>query len=134
MARKKRKPGRPKKKLDEREIARLAKVGASYRLIAQIVGCDESTLRDRFPALVRGKSAEGRVELLEAQHKLAVGGDGRMLVWLGRNRLKQTDQPPEGPAAPPVPGGDELPDLTGVYTVSLQKKAPTVARADDDGA
>ena len=108
------KTGRPLKNLPEKRIARLAKIGASANLIAHIVGCDESTIRERFPDLVRGKDAEGKAELLAAQHKLAVSGDGRMLVHLGRHRLDQRDAPPD----------DALPDLpaSGEYIVSLRRK------------
>lgn len=83
---------RQKLDFDEKTIAKLALDGASNRDIAALLGCDESTIRDRFPALLHKKRAERRMEIRKAQFKSMKDGNSTMLVWLGKQELNQTDK------------------------------------------
>lgn len=80
------------KDIDESKVAELAFTGCHTRTIARIMSVDESTLRDRFPALIAQKRAERRVWLLELQNALANKGDRTMLVWLGKQVLEQKEK------------------------------------------
>lgn len=83
--------GRPKKDIDEDKVAGLAFDGASNREIGDILGCDDKTVASRFSALLRKKRAERRLGLRRAQTLAALGGNGTMLVWLGKQELEQRD-------------------------------------------
>lgn len=109
------KVGRPLKDLPEKDIATWARMGASMRLIAQLAGCNEKTIRSRFSAVASQNDAAGKVELLTAQHYKALDGDVKMLQWLGANRLGQSSRPELG--------DEDLAD-TAVFTVSLRRRAP----------
>ena len=85
--------GRPPLALDEQVIARLAQAGCSVTDIAHVVGCHRDTLyTPRFAELLSENDARGKVTLKVKQHTLALAGDKTMLVWLGKNRLGQTDK------------------------------------------
>jgi DNA-binding CsgD family transcriptional regulator len=83
--------GRPKKDIDEMQVAELAFDGASDREIGDILGCDHKTVANRFSPILRKKRAERRLELRRAQTRAALDGNGTMLVWLGKQELEQRD-------------------------------------------
>lgn len=78
--------------LDEAKVAELALAGASNRDIAAIIGCDESTVRSRFPAILTKQRALRRQRIREAQDKAALAGNPAMLIWLGKQELGQVDK------------------------------------------
>jgi DNA-binding CsgD family transcriptional regulator len=91
---------RPKKKIDGAEVVRFASNGASNREIADFVGVDEGTIRNRFSAIIRKERAELRYRLRKAQIDLALSGNATMLIWLGKVMLEQREytepeRPPE---------------------------------------
>lgn len=83
---------RPLLDLDENVIANYAKLGASNREIADMMGCDESTIRNRFPALLDKSRSQRKIKLREMQWKLAEKGNLGMLIWLGKNELNQSEK------------------------------------------
>lgn len=93
--------------IDEVEVARLARDGASNREIAALVGCDEGTIRGRFSATVTKMRAERRIWLRARQNKLADEGNVTMLIWLGKNELEQTDRAAAQPPAEDPPATDD---------------------------
>jgi len=84
---------RKKLDIDPDQVAALAFEGASNREIAEIVGCDEITIRRRFVAILTKKRAERRVWLRSLQNQAAAERQPTMLVWLGKQVLGQTDRP-----------------------------------------
>lgn len=84
---------RPKKNIDAKEVERMANAGASNVVIADFFGVDESTIRERFPEIVKKARAERRLKLLELQWKCAQSGNVAMLIFLGKNELAQSDKP-----------------------------------------
>jgi hypothetical protein len=48
-----------------------------------------------FAAYSQEKKAKGDALIRKKQHDKALSGDNMMLVWLGKNRLKQRDTPQE---------------------------------------
>jgi len=83
---------RPKAKIDAVTVSRMALEGARNTDIADHFGVDESTIRDRFPEILRKKRAERRMNLRRMQYQKAMRGDGAMLIWLGKNELEQADR------------------------------------------
>ena len=103
MARRKRKNrdepkrpvGRPPAEFTPEQIARIEEMalnGCHTHTIAKLIGVDDKTLLAHFSELMTQKRAEGRAALRKAQYDGAIAGDHTMLVWLGKNRLEQTDK------------------------------------------
>jgi DNA-binding CsgD family transcriptional regulator len=84
--------GRPKLQLKEREIANYAKLGASNREIAGMMGCDEGTIRGRFSALLTKARSSRKISLRKLQWAAAKKGNPALLIFLGKNELEQTDK------------------------------------------
>ena len=86
----------------EDQVSEWAFNGATTRTIATLCGEDEHTIDRRFGALIAKKRAERRYRLAEAQTRLAIeDGDKTMLIWVGKNELAQSDQPPDDADAEP---------------------------------
>jgi hypothetical protein len=90
----KRKPGRPPANIDVAKLEECAKLGASLNMTARILGVDRNTLK-RFSQLFDKKKGEGQLELLKLQWATAQTGNPALLIWLGKNRLRQSDSPQE---------------------------------------
>lgn len=87
------KTGRPPKPINATLVAKLAGIGCTNVEIADIVGCDESTVRDRFPDLLLKARAKMKEKLRRTQYRVAVTeGNVTMMIWLGKQMLGQTDQ------------------------------------------
>jgi hypothetical protein len=86
------KVGRPEIPVDENVVRRLAQAGVPVTDISHIVGLSRTRLYERFGTLLDKSAAEGSVSLRIKQHALALNGNVTMLVWLGKNRLGQTDK------------------------------------------
>lgn len=105
---------RPRKEIDDDEVARMAFEGASNREIAAILGCDDKTIANRFSAILAKKRAERRVNLRRAQNAAAESGNAALLIWLGKQELEQADRVAPQPVAPvaprlTIPDADERP-------------------------
>ena len=83
---------RPKVQIDEERVAEMALKGARNTDIADFIGVDEATIRNRFSEILTKKRAERRYNLRRKQYDKAMLGDTTMLVWLGKNELDQTDK------------------------------------------
>ena len=97
MDKKPAKKGRPIKKIDVEQVRALARLGCTYDEIADVLGMARSTFGKKLKqkevreAYERGLS-EGDVSIRRAQYDAAVNGKTAMLIWLGKNRLNQTDR------------------------------------------
>jgi len=93
--------GRPRMKLDWDYIDSLLAAGCSGVQIAAHLGMHYETFymtcaKDHdmtFTDYSRMKKAKGESMLKKAQFDLAMQKDKTMLVWLGKQRLNQTDRP-----------------------------------------
>lgn len=93
MTEPKRKAGRPRLKLDERQIKELASIQCTHKEIAAVMGCDEDTIRNNYSALINASREGGKSSLRRAQWKKAVvDGNPAMLIWLGKHYLEQRDE------------------------------------------
>jgi hypothetical protein len=95
--------GRPKLNIDPQLIENYARHGATNAEIAAMVGCSEATVRVRFCALLAKGRGERRHKLRERQYELALAGNATMLIWLGKNELKQSDNGSGGGDDDPEP-------------------------------
>lgn len=88
------KGGRPRFKIDYRLVASLAGIQCTITEIASILECNAETLeRDaKFCALYKKKVDGGRMCLRRHQWKAVEAGNATMMIWLGKQYLKQTDR------------------------------------------
>jgi len=84
--------GRPiKVKLDLDAVEKMASYGSSVREIAAVLGVDEHIIRRRGKEAMEKGSMNLNVRLRKAQIDLALGGNAVMCIWLGKQRLNQSD-------------------------------------------
>lgn len=83
--------GRPKKEIDPKQVEQLAMINCSYKEIAAVVGCDESTLTRRFAQVIQIGREHGKSSLKKKQFEVAMKGNVTMLIWLGKIMLGQRD-------------------------------------------
>jgi hypothetical protein len=92
--------GRPKAIIDWENVGEMLRCGADVRSIASSLGISPDTLyvrskRDNkvdFSAFSQQKKAQGNDLLRRKQFEVAMTGNVSMLIWLGKNRLGQTDR------------------------------------------
>lgn len=84
--------------VDGSRVYALARAGATNGEIAGALGVRWKTLRYRFGAEIRRGRANLRIALRSKQLQSACeeNGDARLLMWLGRQYLNQTDNPTGG--------------------------------------
>ena len=90
--------GRKAVKIDEEQVRALARLGCTWDEIADVLQVSRTTFgkylkqkKSLREAYERGLS-EGDVSIRRAQYDAAVSGKTAMLIWLGKNRLNQTDR------------------------------------------
>jgi hypothetical protein len=84
---------RPRLNIDPKLVENYARLGASNTEIADCFGCDEGTIRKRFSEILAKARATRKRSLRRMQWAAAKKGNVTMLIWLGKNELKQTEQP-----------------------------------------
>jgi len=93
-------PGRPKAVIDWAVVGKLLEAGCAGTDIASQLGIGVDTLERRcrtdnkvtFSAFSQQKRMSGDNLLRAAQYKAAMEGNTTMLVWLGKQRLGQSDK------------------------------------------
>ena len=86
------KTGRPLANVDARQVEALASICCSQEEIGLIVGCSVDTLHRRFAEVIEIGMARACAGLRRQQFKQAMNGNTGMLVWLGKQLLKQRDK------------------------------------------
>ena len=93
-----------KYKIDHDLVFKLASIHCSYEEIADVAGTSVPTLKKRFSKIIDKGRAEGKKSLRRAQFEAAVEKkDVRMLIWLGKQLLGQTDQANDTESQQPLP-------------------------------
>jgi hypothetical protein len=99
--------GRPRADINWDEVGELLEAGCSGREIAGYLGLEPHTIYDRclqdnkmpFSTYSSQFYAKGEMILRAHQYAKALGktkeGDNTLLIWLGKNRLKQKDMSDE---------------------------------------
>ena len=110
----------PRKKIevDPEQVRQLARLGCTWDEIAGVLKIGRTTLTARMrekkyrDAYEQGV-AEGDVSIRRAQYESAMKGKTGMLVWLGKNRLNQTDRVETKNETTIYDGGNALDKLSG---------------------
>lgn len=85
---------KPPLDIDPEQVYKLAKLHCTIGEIADVLGCSRDTLERRFRKEIEKGKAEGRQKLRLMQWAAAAKGNVTMLIWLGKQILSQSDQPP----------------------------------------
>lgn len=93
-------PGRPKADIDWAVVGKLLEAGCAGTDIASQFGISVATLRVRckqdnnlsFSAFCQQKRQSGDNLLRAKQYQTAMSGNTTMLIWLGKQRLGQSDK------------------------------------------
>ena len=83
---------RPTLEIDPERVLELAQLGVPVVDIAASFGCDRSVLYRRFGRVIGRGKALRKLALREAQWRAVEAGDVRMLIWLGKQELGQSDK------------------------------------------
>lgn len=94
------KAGRPKAIIDWQKVGQMLEADCTAVGIAATLGIEEDTLRKRCPAdnkctfseFSQQKKAKGDELLRMKQFQTAMSGNVTMQIWLGKQRLKQSDK------------------------------------------
>jgi len=84
--------GRPRKVLDAAEVEKLIALGHSVGGAGAILHCAANTLRHNFlPSIKQGRKIR-KSNLQARQFSAAMDGNAALLIWLGRQWLRQKDR------------------------------------------
>jgi hypothetical protein len=78
--------------IDETKVLKMARHGLTNLEIADIFGCDNSTIGKRFSKILTKGRAQRKNVLRRCQWKAAIEGNIPMLIWLGKQDLGQADK------------------------------------------
>lgn len=92
--------GRPQIKIDWDQFDKLCGLQCTLNEISSWFDCSEDTIersvkREKgitFAEYFEQKASKGKVSLRRKQYELAMAGDRVMLIWLGKQYLKQSDK------------------------------------------
>ncbi|KKL81391.1 hypothetical protein LCGC14_1995210 [marine sediment metagenome] len=84
--------GRPQLKIDPRQVEEAIAQGNTVAGTAHIVGCGKSLLETRFHASIEKGRDRRNSSLQKKQFDMAVDGNATMLIWLGKQWLRQADK------------------------------------------
>lgn len=92
----KKQAGRPRAKVDAKQVGKLAELGCTSDEIGEWFNVDGSVIRRNFGHVMRQAKAKTKAKLRNAQLETALKGDKTMLVWLGKQLLSQSDNGQRG--------------------------------------
>lgn len=86
--------GRPRFEIDYAAVEKLAGIQCTQEEIASYLGCSVDTLTrdDKFCGIYKSAIDKGRMSLRRHQWKALEAGDKTMLVWLGKQYLRQSER------------------------------------------
>lgn len=86
-------------RINKRKAAEYLKIGLSVNELAKLYGVDNKTIKRRLSKELQKRENEEKIEfqekkkrLIDKQFEVAMEGNAIMLIWLGKNWLKQTDK------------------------------------------
>jgi hypothetical protein len=94
------KMGRPLKVFSRKAFIALCKIQCTGPEVASAFECDEDTVNawckrtfgQTFSAVFDRYRGQGNISLRRKQNQIALQGNVKMLIWLGKNRLGQSDK------------------------------------------
>lgn len=87
--------GRPKIKFTPEQVEQIKTLGRCHcpdSEVAAFMGVAENTIQRHFGALLKEAREAGKSNIRAKQFRLAMDGDRTMLIWLGKQLLKQSDK------------------------------------------
>ena len=86
--------GRPKFEIDYKDVEKLAAIQCTQEEIASYLGCSVDTLQrdEKFCGLYKTGMDKGRMSLRRKQWDALAKGNNTMLIWLGKQYLRQADK------------------------------------------
>ena len=92
---------RPKKKINQKQFEALCSINCTKEEICNVLGVTEKTLNnwcketygESFSPVFHEKRDGGKISLRRMQWKQAEKGNTTMLIWLGKQILKQSESP-----------------------------------------
>lgn len=81
----------PMKALDEELILKLSSIMCTNDEIAFICGCSHDTLQRRYMHILDAGRSQAKMSIRRKQFEVAMSGNGMMLIWLGKQYLKQKE-------------------------------------------
>ena len=90
----KKKPvGRPKKyNIPTDKLEQLSSFGCTNKELASYFGCSADLLEKSYSEFLTKGRDKGKIRLRQLQYKAAEGGNVTMLIWLGKQVLRQSDK------------------------------------------
>ena len=92
------KPGPDPYQVDPAKMEALGRINCTHEEIAAVLGMSVRTFRERLSeseelrSLLEKARDEGKASLRRVQWKSALAGDKTMMIWLGKQYLKQADK------------------------------------------
>lgn len=83
---------RPRKKIDEALLHKLAAIHCNQEEMCSILGISTDTLQRRFAAQVKAARNEGKMSLRRKMWQMALDGNTTLLIWLSKNELGYSDR------------------------------------------
>jgi len=88
-------------------VRRLSEIHCSLAEISAVTGIGKATLEKKYSKEIEEGKANGKLGLRRTQMTKAMDGDPRMLMFLGKNLLGQSENPMGGDNSAPLPWTDE---------------------------
>jgi len=126
------KGGRPRYEVDYKKLDTMCAIQCTGEECAAILGVDYDTLnralkRDGntgFAEYYRIKGSKGKMSLRRRQYECAMAGNSTMLVWLGKQWLKQSDKNQDDDP------NRAAPDLNITFAVADAKQEVVVTKGE----
>lgn len=87
--------GRPKHQFTEQQVEQIKTLGRCHcpdSEVAAFMGVSEMTIQRHFGSILKEAREAGKSNIRAKQFRLAMDGNVSMLIWLGKQLLKQSDK------------------------------------------
>lgn len=96
-------PKKNKRLVSKDVVYKLAAMMCSNAEIGEVLGLSPSTIKQKYHKVIEEGRSQGKKSLRQAQMEKALAGDVRMLIFLGKQYLGQTDSGDQGEDNQPLP-------------------------------
>lgn len=72
-------------------VRKLARIGCTLEEMSYVLGCSVDTLEE-FSEIIKEGQGQRKMSLRHRQYQKALKGDTTLLIWLGKQDLKQKDK------------------------------------------
>lgn len=79
-------------RIDRDMVVRMAEVGLTYQEIASVLGVPVARLTRKYRKDIELGHQKRNASLRRRQYEMAMSGDVKMLIWLGKQYLDQKDK------------------------------------------